>query len=103
MITYVGLLTQVDGSGYVKDRAAVFNAVLWPGRGHTVEEMEEELEQLTTAGLLCRFGALRGYLHIVDHAVQRRGHRHASRKLPSCPTHHRALTLPRQPAGSQRP
>ncbi|BFV57953.1 hypothetical protein KCMC57_up30570 [Kitasatospora sp. CMC57] len=88
--TFVCLLTQVDDEGRHIDHAAIINGVLWALRPeHTPVHCADDLQQLASVGLLCRYTGCDGrqYLHVAKwHEHQKISHPSASR-LPSCPVH----------------
>lgn len=85
--TFLGLLTEVDDQGRIKERPAVLNGALWALRPeHTVREMERDLEDLHAVGLVCRYqiGTVR-YLHVPTFAQHQRVNRPTASQLPGCP------------------
>ena len=87
--TFVGLLTQADDKGRMKDAPAVLNGSLWPLRpSHTIEDMKRDLEELIRVEMLCRYEAAgRGYLHLVTFEEHQRINRPSPSKIPACPLH----------------
>ncbi|EPH46466.1 hypothetical protein STRAU_0438 [Streptomyces aurantiacus JA 4570] len=66
--TFFGLLTQADDHCRYRDQAAVITGRLWSLRPeHGPMGVEDDLNQLHTAGLICRYKSADGkrYLHIV--------------------------------------
>ncbi|NEA39878.1 hypothetical protein [Streptomyces sp. SID11385] len=91
--TFYGLLTQADDHGRHRDNAAIIAGLLWPLRAeHTSVHVEDDLHQLATAGLLCRYTGCDGrrYLHIVTWAAHQKIDKPSQSRLPSCPEHHAA-------------
>ncbi|MCG7523003.1 hypothetical protein MHW47_00845 [Streptomyces sp. OfavH-34-F] len=90
--TFFGLLTQADDHGRHRDNAAIIAGLLWPLRAeHTSVHVEDDLHQLATAGLICRYTGCDGrrYLHIVTWSEHQKIDRPSQSRLPSCP-HHQA-------------
>ncbi|MFJ9468744.1 hypothetical protein [Streptomyces caniferus] len=88
--TFFGLLTQADDHGRHRDNAAIIAGLLWPLRAeHTSVHVEDDLHQLATAGLLCRYTGCDGrrYLHIVTWAEHQKIDKPSQSRLPSCPQH----------------
>ncbi|MFD9206594.1 hypothetical protein ACFVZM_09950 [Streptomyces sioyaensis] len=91
--TFFGLLTQADDHGRHRDNAAIIAGVLWPLRAeHTSVHVEDDLHQLATAGLICRYTGCDGrrYLHIVTWSAHQKIDKPSQSRLPSCPQHHGA-------------
>lgn len=91
--TFFGLLTQADDHGRHRDNAAIIAGLLWPLRAeHTSVHVEDDLHQLATAGLLCRYTGCDGrrYLHIVTWAEHQKIDKPSQSRLPSCPQHQAA-------------
>lgn len=89
--TFLGLLTQSDDHGRFRDNAAVIAGLLWPLRAeHTAVHVEDDLQQLGDAGLICRYGGCDGrrYLHIVTWAKHQRIDKPSQSRVPACPEHH---------------
>jgi hypothetical protein len=89
--TFFGLLTQADDQGRFRDNPAIIAGLLWPLRAeHTPVHVEEDLEQLARAGLICRYTGCDGrrYLHIVTWAEHQKIDRPSLSRLPSCTEHH---------------
>ncbi|GAB3950075.1 hypothetical protein [Streptomyces sparsus] len=106
--TFFGLLTQVDDQGRHRDHAAIIAGQLWVLRpAHTPTYVEEDLAQLSDAGLICRYQGPdhKRYLHIVTWRQHQKINRPSKSRLPACP-HHDALagtvptTAEREPRGS---
>ncbi|SCD43424.1 hypothetical protein GA0115239_101753 [Streptomyces sp. BpilaLS-43] len=91
--TFFGLLTQADDHGRHRDNAAIIAGLLWPLRAeHTSVHVEDDLHQLATAGLICRYTGCDGrrYLHIVTWSAHQKIDKPSQSRLPSCPQHHGA-------------
>ncbi|QIY53436.1 hypothetical protein HEP86_01545 [Streptomyces sp. RPA4-5] len=91
--TFFGLLTQADDHGRHRDNAAIIAGLLWPLRAeHTSVHVEDDLHQLATAGLVCRYTGCDGrrYLHIVTWAEHQKIDKPSQSRLPSCPQHQAA-------------
>ncbi|MGW4492318.1 hypothetical protein [Streptomyces sp. NPDC004376] len=90
--TFFGLLTQADDHGRHRDNAAIIAGVLWPLRAeHTSVHVEDDLQQLANAGLICRYTGCDGrrYLHIVTWSQHQKIDKPSQSRLPSC-SHHQA-------------
>lgn len=88
--TFVGLLTQADDQGRHRDHAAIIAGALWALRPeHTPLHVEEDLQHLAEAGLICRYAGCDGrmYLHMVSFARHQRIDRPSRSRLPACPRH----------------
>lgn len=99
--TFFGLLTQADDHGRFRDQAAVIAGLLWSLRPeHGPMDVEDDLNQLHTAGLLCRYEGEDGkrYLHIVTFAQHQKINRPSGSRCPACPHHQGGR--PAQLAGS---
>jgi hypothetical protein len=88
--TFFGLLTQADDHGRFRDQAAVIAGALWSLRPeHGPLEVEDDLTQLDSAGLICRYEGHDGkrYLHIVAWARHQKINRPSGSRCPACPHH----------------
>jgi hypothetical protein len=93
--TYTHLRTRLDDSGRVEDDPVLLNALLWPHtREHSPDDLESELDQLTAAGLVCRYtvGGAR-YVHQPDWATAQKPSRPVPSQVPPCPLHDRSLDV----------
>ncbi|WP_217559180.1 hypothetical protein [Streptomyces sp. GbtcB6] len=91
--TFFGLLTQADDHGRHRDNAAIIAGLLWPLRAeHTSVHVEDDLQQLDSAGLLCRYTGCDGrrYLHVVTWSEHQKIDKPSQSRLPACPQHHAA-------------
>ncbi|WP_395365160.1 hypothetical protein ACHGLA_30625 [Streptomyces sp. YH02] len=91
--TFFGLLTQADDHGRHRDNAAIIAGLLWPLRAeHTSVHVEDDLHQLATAGLICRYTGCDGrrFLHIVTWSDHQKIDKPSQSRLPSCPQHQAA-------------
>ncbi|MEU9410120.1 hypothetical protein AB0E08_31150 [Streptomyces sp. NPDC048281] len=89
--TFFGLLTQADDHGRHRDNAAIIAGLLWPLRAeHTSVHVEDDLQQLANAGLVCRYTGCDGrrYVHIVTWSEHQRIDKPSQSRLPACPQHH---------------
>jgi hypothetical protein len=87
--TFVGLWTQADDMGRLKNKAAVLNGQLWPLRPeHTIEHMKEDIAALIGAGALCAY-TVDGVsmLHVTKFNEHQVINRRTKSKLPCCPEH----------------
>lgn len=94
--TFFGLLTQADDHGRHRDNAAIIAGLLWPLRAeHTSVHVEDDLHQLASAGLICRYTGCDGrrYLHIVTWSEHQKIDKPSQSRLPSCPQHQAALPV----------
>ncbi|MGV4886449.1 hypothetical protein ACSR0Z_07495 [Streptomyces viridosporus] len=97
--TFFGLLTQADDRGRFRDQAAVIAGLLWSLRpGHGPVGVEDDLSQLQSAGLICRYegGDGKRYLHIVTFDRHQKINRPSGVRHPDCPQHD--LGLPHEPS-----
>ena len=88
--TFFGLLTQADDHGRHRDNAAIIAGLLWPLRAeHTSVHVEDDLQQLADAGLICRYTGCDGrrYLHIVTWFDHQKIDKPSQSRMPSCPHH----------------
>ncbi|WP_329021559.1 hypothetical protein [Streptomyces sp. NBC_00690] len=102
--TFFGLLTQADDHGRFRDQAAVIAGLLWSLRPeHGPVGVEDDLNQLDTAELICRYEGSDGkrYLHIVTFAKHQKINRPSGVRHPGCPHHDggRPGTVSRQDHG----
>lgn len=91
VVTYVGLFTQADDHGRHRDNAAIIAGVLWPLRAeHTPVHVEDDLQQLADAGLVCRYTGCDGkrYLHITGWFEHQKIDKPSQSRLPVCIEHH---------------
>ncbi|MGW9287648.1 hypothetical protein ACWGRN_05685 [Streptomyces albidoflavus] len=91
--TFFGLLTQADDHGRHRDNAAIIAGLLWPLRAeHTSVHVEDDLNQLANAGLICRYTGCDGrrYLHVVTWSRHQKIDKPSQSRLPSCPQHQAA-------------
>ncbi|MEU5518724.1 hypothetical protein AB0H65_30545 [Streptomyces griseoaurantiacus] len=91
VVTYIGLFTQADDHGRHRDNAAIIAGVLWPLRAeHTPVHVEDDLEQLANAGLICRYTGCDGkrYLHITGWFEHQKIDKPSQSRLPACTHHH---------------
>ncbi|GAA1357648.1 hypothetical protein [Streptomyces beijiangensis] len=88
--TFFGLLTQADDHGRFRDQAAVIAGALWSLRPeHSALDVEDDLTQLHSAGLICRYegGDSKRYLHIATWARHQKINRPSGSRFPDCPHH----------------
>lgn len=88
--TFFGLLTQADDHGRFRDQGAVIAGALWSLRPeHGPLEVEDDLNQLDSAGLICRYEGEDGkrYLHVVTWAKHQKINRPSGSRCPACPHH----------------
>lgn len=88
--TFFGLLTQADDHGRFRDQGAVIAGALWSLRAeHGPLEVEDDLNQLDGAGLICRYEGEDGkrYLHIVTWSKHQKINRPSGSRCPACPRH----------------
>ncbi|WP_328337054.1 hypothetical protein [Streptomyces violaceus] len=88
--TFFGLLTQADDHGRFRDQPAVLAGLLWSLRpAHGPVEVEDDLTQLASAHLICRYEGDDGkrYLHIVTWRQHQKVNRPSGVRFPVCPTH----------------
>lgn len=92
--TFIGLWTEVDDEGRIRERPAVINGALWSLRtDHTVRDLEDDLDELQAAGavdgeagLICRY-EINGtkYIHLPSWKEHQRVNRPTPSRLPACP------------------
>ncbi len=88
--TFFGLLTQADDHGRLRDQPAVIAGLLWSLRpDHGPLGVEDDLTQLATADLICRYEGHDGkrYLHIVTWHQHQKINRPSGVRTPACPRH----------------
>lgn len=88
--TFFGLLTQADDRGRHRDHAAIIAGLIWPLRPeHTAMDVEDDLQQLADAGLICRYTAdgSKAYLHFVTWRLHQKIDRPSASRNPACPVH----------------
>ncbi|MEU9342051.1 hypothetical protein AB0D74_12640 [Streptomyces sp. NPDC048278] len=88
--TFFGLLTQADDHGRFRDQPAVITGLLWSLRPeHGPVDVEDDLTQLATAHLICRYEGDDGkrYLHIVTWRQHQKVNRPSGVRFPACPHH----------------
>ncbi|MDF3291908.1 hypothetical protein [Streptomyces silvisoli] len=88
--TFFGLLTQADDHGRHRDHAAILRGLLWALRPeHTPVDVEDDLNQLAEAGLICRYTGEdgRSYLHIVSWHRHQKINRPSGSRCCACPVH----------------
>ncbi|MFD0314643.1 hypothetical protein [Streptomyces flavalbus] len=90
VVTYIGLFTQSDDHGRHRDNPAIIAGLLWPLRAeHTPVHVEEDLQQLADAGLICRYTGCDGkrYLHVTGWYEHQKIDRPSQSRLPVCVAH----------------
>ncbi|POX43040.1 hypothetical protein C3486_02125 [Streptomyces sp. Ru73] len=87
--TFFGLLTQCDDHGRFRDQPAVIAGLLWSLRPeHGPVGVEDDLNQLAMAGLICRYEVNgKRYLHIITFKQHQRINRPSGIRHPDCPVH----------------
>lgn len=89
--TFLGLFTQADDHGRFRDNPAIITGLLWPLRAeHTPVHVEDDLQQLADAALICRYTGCDGrrYLHIVTWFEHQKIDKPSQSRIPACPNHH---------------
>jgi len=101
--TFSGLLTHVDDDGYARDDARLIKSAVWPLEDeHTWQHVEQDVDEMLHAGLVCRYHHLgQPYLHVVNFAEHQKINRPTKSKLPPCPVH--TCTHPELPTPPARP
>ena len=89
--TFWGMSTLADDAGRLRDQPAVINGALWCLRPqHSVENVEDEISQLVTAGVLCRYVADGKHLiHFPTWREHQKINRPSMSHFAPCPTHDR--------------
>ncbi|MDX3854871.1 hypothetical protein [Streptomyces sp. AK02-01A] len=93
MLTFIGLMTQADDAGRHRDHPAIIAGRLWALRPeHTPTHVARDLEELATAGLICRFTGCdgRNWLHIVTWKRHQKIDNASAPRAPRCPRHEEA-------------
>lgn len=87
--TFWGMSTMADDAGRLRDQPAVINGALWCLRpSHTAEHCEDEISQLVTAGVLCRYDVEGKHLiHFPSWKDHQKINRPGKSRLPACPRH----------------
>ncbi|WP_217570647.1 hypothetical protein [Streptomyces sp. GbtcB7] len=90
MLTFIGLMTQADDSGRHRDHPAIIAGRLWALRPeHTAAHVAQDLEELATAGLICRYTGCDGrtWLHVVTWDHHQKINKPTASRVPRCPSH----------------
>ncbi|WP_215449501.1 hypothetical protein [Streptomyces sp. ATCC 21386] len=90
MLTFIGLLTQADDSGRHRDHPAIIAGRLWALRPeHTAAHVAQDLEELATAGLICRYTGCDGrtWLHVVTWEQHQKINKATASRVPRCTRH----------------
>lgn len=87
--TFWGMSTLADDQGRLKDQPAVINGALWCLRPqHTAEAVDDEVSQLVTAGVLCRYVVDgKPLIHFPSWKEHQKINRPGKSRLPACPRH----------------
>ncbi|WP_353946469.1 hypothetical protein ABII15_35945 [Streptomyces sp. HUAS MG91] len=88
--TFFGLISRADDHGRVRDLPSALCGELWAVRGgRTPVDLEDDLIQLASADLICRYEDAEGkrYLHIVTWYRHQKINRASRSRLPGCPEH----------------
>ncbi|MGW7304407.1 hypothetical protein ACWGI1_02370 [Streptomyces sp. NPDC054835] len=90
VVTFLGLLTHADDAGRHRDLPAIIAGRLWALRpNHTPAHVANDLEQLASRNLVCRYTGCDGktWLHIVTWDRHQKINRPSASRLPRCPIH----------------
>jgi len=90
MLTFIGLMTQADDSGRHRDHPAIIAGRLWALRPeHTAAHVAQDLEELATAGLICRYTGCDGrtWLHVVKWDQHQKINKPTASRVPRCTRH----------------
>ncbi len=87
--TFWGMSTLADDQGRLRDQPAVINGALWCLRPqHTAEAVDDEIDQLVTAGVLCRYVVDGKHLiHFPSWKEHQKVNRPGKSRLAACPRH----------------
>lgn len=91
--TFLGLFSVADDRGRFRDDARIIYGRLWVTRTEqTPAGVEDDLRQLETEGLICRYTGCDGkrYLHIVTWDKHQKISHPTPSRLPACPEHQAA-------------
>lgn len=89
-LTFFGLLTLADDTGRFRDHPAIIAGRLWALRAeHTPAHVARDLEELASAGVICRYTGCdgRSYLHIVTWQRHQKIDRPSASRVPRCTGH----------------
>jgi len=103
--SFIGLLTQADDKGRMRESAPVLNGALWPHRPeHSVADMTSDIDEIVSKGLLCRY-EIEGkkYLHFTTWEEHQKISHPSTRNLaPPCPIHD-GFDAPKQKPSGKTP
>ncbi|MFD8320748.1 RodZ family helix-turn-helix domain-containing protein [Kitasatospora purpeofusca] len=88
MVTFLGMTNHADDHGRHRDVAAIVYGLVWPMREEiTRAHVEDHLQQLATAGAICRYTGCDGrrYFHYPTWRNHQKIDKPALSRLPACP------------------
>ncbi|MER7702370.1 hypothetical protein ABTX81_05660 [Kitasatospora sp. NPDC097605] len=88
MVTFLGMTNHADDHGRHRDVAAIVYGLVWPLREEiTRADVEDHLQQLATAGAICRYTGCDGrrYFHYPTWRNHQKIDKPSLSRLPACP------------------
>jgi hypothetical protein len=88
MVTFLAMTNMADDHGRHRDNAAIIFGLIWPLRAeHSAVHVEEDLQQLETAGAICRYTGCDGkrYFHYPTWFKHQKIDKPSVSRLPACP------------------
>ncbi|MFE4976064.1 hypothetical protein ACFRAR_28680 [Kitasatospora sp. NPDC056651] len=88
VITFLGMANHADDHGRHRDNAAIVYGLVWPMREEISRaDVEDHLQQLATAGAICRYTGCDGrrYFHYPTWRKHQKIDKPSLSRLPSCP------------------
>jgi len=90
VLTFIGLISHADDEGRHTDKARSLKGLIWAERDEiTWQDVEDHLQQLEQAGLICRYAGCDGkaYLHLVGWFEHQKISHPTPSRYAACPTH----------------
>ncbi|MGW3185024.1 hypothetical protein ACWDD9_37695 [Kitasatospora sp. NPDC001119] len=88
VITFLGMANHADDHGRHRDQAAIVYGLVWPMREEiTRADVEDHLQQLASAGAICRYTGCDGrrYFHYPTWRKHQKIDKPSLSRLPACP------------------
>ncbi|MFE3874112.1 hypothetical protein ACFXPX_06885 [Kitasatospora sp. NPDC059146] len=88
MVTFLGMTNHADDHGRHRDNAAIVYGLVWPMREEISRaDVEDHLQQLATAGAVCRYTGCDGrrYFHYPTWRNHQKIDKPSLSRLPACP------------------